>query len=172
MSVFTKRIEKPIASKSQGMPVVLLLSAWFGLLVGFTEALTLVFKTYFLHRITGSNQQVIWMAPLSSGLLFTGIGVFLLIAGRLWSQIASQRFNTTVFAFLAFLSLFCLVPGLHSVAKLLLALGLAIQFARVVTTRGFNLYRMARQTTMRRFGIIIAHSAGPLAKPTRVFWVT
>jgi arylsulfatase A-like enzyme len=170
MLVFAKRMGKQADAIDQGMLRVLLLSAWFGSLTGFTEALILTFKMYFLNRITASNSQSLWIAPLSSALLFMGVGAFLFAAGRLWKQIAFPSFVAAVFAFLAFLSFVSMVPGLHSIAKLLLSLGLAIQFARFVTLRGFNLYRITSRMTIWIVTFILALAIGMRLWQAAVEW--
>src|SRR5262245_40722944 len=170
MLVFTKRMGKQADAIDHGMLRVLLLSALFGSLTGFTEALILAFKMYFLNRITASNYQSLWMAPLSSALLFMGVGALLFAAGRLWKQIALPFFVAAVFAFLAFLSFVCMVPGLHLIAKLLLSLGLAIQFARSVTLRGFNFYSITSRMTIWIVAFISALAIGMRLWQAAVEW--
>ncbi len=66
---------------------VIVLSAWCGLAGGLLEvAARLVAKHIPPRRLYSMNRHFIWMAPLSSLLLFAAMGLFLALATRFWPR--------------------------------------------------------------------------------------
>jgi hypothetical protein len=65
---------------------VLLLSAWCGLAGGLLEVVTRVVCRYVdpTNRLYMLSRHFVWLAPLSSFLLFSTVGLFLSLGTKLW----------------------------------------------------------------------------------------
>jgi len=135
---------------------------WFGLATGLAEVFVLVVKKYSLNQIIWFSRDLAWMAPLADTFLFILVAACLFVAGQAWAKLRSPRIITIVFAFLAFLSLFLLVPILHNSANLVLAIGLAIQLSRVAAARDYRFHSWARRTIPLMTGVFLVLAGGSL----------
>ena len=119
---------------------VLVQALWFGLLTGLAEAGLVALKQQVLGRIVRVGPDIAWMAPLADALLFLAIGLCLLAAARVWPPLGRPGVTTFVLAFAAFLSVLLMYYPLQMYAKLLLAVGLAAQTARLASKwpQGFD----------------------------------
>ena len=130
---------------------LLLMGVWFGLLTGFAEVSLVAAQKFLLRRfepqalrsfvflLQGFNPHVVWMTPVADLLLFSLVGLVLVIGAQAWPKLMSPRIATTVFAFLAFSSLLLMVRPIGRYAAFLVAAGLGVQSARLLV-RG-NLFR-------------------------------
>lgn len=125
----------------------LLLAAWFGLLAGLTEVAILSGKRFLLHRLIGTGHHVVWMTPVGELLVLAMPGLALCLLTWLRPGIVPLRAGTWLFAFLGFLGVLLLFPGLHPYATLLLAAGLALQTARFVAAHPRGFMNLIRRTT-------------------------
>src|ERR1700720_4197979 len=117
---------------------LLIRAVWFGLLTGFAEASLVAAQKFVLRRfepqalvsfvflLQGFNPRVVWMTPLADLLLFSMVGLLLIIGALVWPKLISPRIATTVFAFLAFSSLLLLVRPIGRYAAFLVAAGLGV----------------------------------------------
>ena len=119
---------------------VLVQAVWFGLFTGLAEASLTGIKRFALGRFVRFGPDIAWMAPVANAIAFIAIGLILLGAARVWAPIGRRHVATFVFACCGLLSILLMYYPLHTYARLLLALGVAWQIARLATRhpRGFN----------------------------------
>ncbi len=126
-----------------------LLAIWFGLVTGLLEAVFQIVKNMTMHTVEVPNLtsiDVIWMAPLTDAILFAGLGLIVAYVVWVWPELVPFPIAVFVFAFLGFLALLILLPGLNLLPELLLATGLATQFARLATFRASRFEAIVRWT--------------------------
>ncbi len=140
---------------------LLLLAVWFALIVGFAELAVLAVRKFILDQMLFVGPQVIWMTPLSYVLFFVGIGLVLQGIAWKWPRLVSLRTTVFLFTFLAAFSfLFLWYPRLHKLAILFLALGLAVQAARLSATRAEGVQRLVGRTVGWMAGLVLVMAVG------------
>jgi arylsulfatase A-like enzyme len=130
---------------------LLIRAVWFGLLTGFAEVSLVAAQKFLLRRfepqalrsfvflLQGFNPHVVWMTPVADLLLFSLVGLVLMIGALVWPKLIAPRIATTVFAFLAFSSLLLMVRPIGRYAAFLVAAGLGVQSARLLVR--WNVFR-------------------------------
>ena len=153
--------KKPIPLTAYEKPaVILLIAVWFGLAIGIGEVTIRAVQKFFLHQHLFQSPYIVWMAPLTDIILCCLAGLILIVSARCWPRLASLSIAVCFFAFLGFLGVFIAYPRLYRWAALLLAGGLAIQTARIITAHAERFYRLVRATTLWLFVIVIGLSVG------------
>jgi arylsulfatase A-like enzyme len=116
---------------------LLRLAVWFGLLTGLLELCARVIHRLWLGRVSLhiENPDVAWMCLLTDVLLFTGPGLVLLLAIWCWRRRVSLRTACFLFAIPLFATLILSVVAIERYAVALLALGCAVQSARMLAAR-------------------------------------
>ncbi len=113
---------------------VFVLAAWCGLGGGLLEVATRVLSRYVdpTNRYYMLSRHFIWLAPISSLLLFSGTGLFLAIGTKIWpSRIA--WFSPRFICFWAVLpALMVASPRIYPAAWIVVALGIALPLARLL----------------------------------------
>ena len=102
----------------------------FGLLTGLCEAVLIGIKHGVLGHIVRTGPDIVWMAPVVDAVLFFVIGLLLIGGARVWRPLAEPWISTFVFAFFAYLSLLLMYHPIQMYARVVLAVGLAVQSAR------------------------------------------
>ncbi len=142
----TDRPSRPSAD-GQGWHRDLLLSAvWLALAVGLTEASYQLVRQHLLGLNTHFGPQILWMAPAADLLWFLPVALLLLGFHRWRTSLLSDVAILTLLLLPPFLALGSLYPRLHRGAALLLALGLALQTARLLAPRRAEVMRLVRRT--------------------------
>ncbi len=123
---------------------VLLVGLTFGLLTGFGELLLLGVRKYVQHEFLFTGADVIWSAPLVTGLVFGLVAVPIALFAFLLPRLVTPARTAGFFVFLGAFSWFYLYPQFHRVAALVLAMGIGVQAARLLVTRQPALVRFSR----------------------------
>ncbi len=154
--------ESPTAVRVVGQAYkILVLAAWFALIVGFAELTVLGVRKFILDQMLFVGPQVIWMTPLSYVLFFVAIGLMLQGIAWKWPRLVSLRTTVFLFTFLAAFSfLFLWYPRLHKLAILLLTLGLAVHAARLSATRAEGVQRLVGRTVGWMAGLVLIMAVG------------
>jgi arylsulfatase A-like enzyme len=139
---------------------VLLLALWFGLATGLAEVGIITLKRAFFHAMVFVGPDVVWMAPLADALMFLSVALVLAGLGSRWPRMASVPVTVAVFPFLAYASLLVMVPRLHRLAALLLAAGLAVRTAPVLTGRWQGFVGIVRRTKGWLIATVVALAVG------------
>src|SRR5262249_11159297 len=127
------RQKRPQTASFERLTELLYIVIWFALVTSIGEFFLLVIKKYFFHRELGLGLHVLWMAPLAE-VCFFGISVLILFTvHRCWPRLLSVRLMLFLLAFPGFFGLLGMYPKLQAYAVLLLAAGLAMQTARLIT---------------------------------------
>jgi arylsulfatase A-like enzyme len=121
---------------------VLVFSTWCGLAGGLLEVgMRVVCKILPGHRMYSMSRHFIWMAPLSSLLLFTGMGLFLALATMFWPRPGGWLFSRLV-CFLAILPVLVVMSrGIYPWAWAILALGIAMRLVPILERRPTEIRR-------------------------------
>jgi arylsulfatase A-like enzyme len=117
----------PVARRCLGPRDVLMLSACCGLGSGLLEVGTRVLCRYFdpTNRLYMLSRHFVWLAPLSTLLLFTGLGLFLALGTRIWPR-RGAWFSTRFICFWAILPVLMVAsPRIYPAAWVILAMGTA-----------------------------------------------
>ena len=113
---------------------VLILSVWCGLAGGLLEVGTRVFFRWIdpTYRLYGLSRHFVWLAPLSTLLLFSAAGLFLALATMVWPR-RGAWFCTRFICFWTVLpALIVAGPRIYPVAWQIVALGVASLVAPVL----------------------------------------
>ncbi len=158
----TMRNEGSALHKPALHPSDLLLTAiWFGLLTGFTEVvLRWTIQKGFFHIWLFYGPHFVWMAPLAEALLFALLAGLFLLVTRLRPGLLSARAGFFVPAFLSFLTLALMLPGLHPLAALLLAVGMALHVSRFLAARARGFLSLVRRSAGWAAAIVLLLGAG------------
>jgi arylsulfatase A-like enzyme len=122
----------------------LLVGLWLGLLTGFAEVLVSVLRLYVIGEFLTMSQQVIWMAPLVDGVLFTLVAGGLLLLRRFLPRLITLSSVTGLLACLGIVAVLLPFRQVHIAASLLIAAGIGVQLARRIRGREAGLLRLAR----------------------------
>jgi arylsulfatase A-like enzyme len=136
------------------------LAVWFGLLTGIGEVICLGIQKYLLGKSLFLGPHIIWMAPLADLSLFALLGLLLSALSRRWPRLAQMRIAVSLFAFFGFLSWLLIFPRLQAHAVLLLASGLAVQTARLITPRAPSFQVFITQATRWMLAAVAALMVG------------
>lgn len=146
---------------------LLLIALWFALSAGLIEGSVLSVRKFVLQQKIGMSWHVAWMVPVADVLLFAISAVLLLLASWLlasWRgwRLASLRNSAFVFSFLGYLSLLLMISSMHRYASMVLAVGAAVQTARLIQAHsgGFNLF--VTRTIRWMVAIVIGLALGML----------
>jgi len=106
---------------------VLVLSAWCGLAAGWLEvgARVLCRSIDPTHRLYLMSRHFVWLVPLSNLMLFSGIGVLLAVATKLWTRRGGWISSRILCAGAVLPALMVAGPQIHTESWLILALGIA-----------------------------------------------
>ena len=116
----------------------------FGLGAGLVEAVAAGVRGRFLHRTLYMGPELVWQLPLADALSFAVIGLALGAVGRFWRRLRSPRVVLAVGAGFACYAALLLTERIHAAAEALLAAGLGVALARVLTPRGPAVRRLSR----------------------------
>jgi len=150
-SVYTRSIPPLMARDSTAddpfRPLAFIrLALWFGLWTGIAEVMLLAVKKLYLRHLIKIGSDVVWMAPLADSVLFLAVGIIFGVIARSRRGAGVFRAATTVFVFLSVLSVALYESRLAWYARELIAIGVAVQAARLLTPRVNGFYRLVRRT--------------------------
>jgi arylsulfatase A-like enzyme len=147
----------PDTRERLGRGTVVQLAVWFATMTGLGQAGIWLIARDVIHRAVDFDPQVIWMATVSNLVVFCTLALLLAVASR--RRGVHPVLAISLFAATAAITLFLMVPRLHVWALVLLAIGLGVQAARVVSTRLAGLKRMVRITVPALLGLVVGLSA-------------
>src|SRR5688572_27122941 len=107
---------------------------WFTLVTGFIEVAVFGSRRFVLGEFINRSQVFVWMTSLSYIILIGVPTLLLALYARTWPRVKPFKFGIALLALASAISLLLLFlyQRLHNVALVLLALGLAVQAARLV----------------------------------------
>ncbi|MFN2398519.1 MAG: sulfatase [Gemmatimonadaceae bacterium] len=114
----------------------LLLVAMSFAVVGSTgELLALGYVKYWQHKPILLSPHVLWMTPLANVLLLGAIALPLALLARVVKHRIVPRLGVFLIAALSALGALLIIPGMHRLALVVLALGIATQVTRIAAAR-------------------------------------
>ncbi len=132
---------------------ILVLAIWFGLITGVADAL-LLFVLHLLHRcILDFYTPLVWTIPLSNAvaMLIPGLGFYLWALFRgvtpRFRKVALIVLGTFSVATIIFAASSIFIVRLFPLAVILLAAGIAVQFARLAANRPQQFHRLFARST-------------------------
>jgi len=149
---------------------ILTRALWFGLLTGLIEAALTGVKAWGLGRFVRVQFDLAWMAPVMDAIAFAVVAtavpaVLALIPQRARARRLLQAVPAGVFAFLGLLSVLLMYYPLHLYAKVLLALGLAVQVARLAGRYAAGFDRLIARTFVPLIAIVVLVAVGTRVAP-------
>jgi arylsulfatase A-like enzyme len=115
------------------------LACWFALATSIGELVILAVEHLAFHRELHLSRDLVWMIPAADLSIFLFLSVGLGFAGSVFPPSWRRRIQLIVYGFVSVAGLLFMVPGLATLPALLLALGIAVQFSRMVRRKpGFN----------------------------------
>jgi hypothetical protein len=154
-----ERAGLPTANRKEILRTSLLVSAWFGLMVGLLEVGYQLYKHYILSKPFNLTEHFIWMTPLAYLTMFTGLG---LLIGLVWlalPRLFTIRSVTFILIFLACLTLYYNSPKFHILAMAVLAAGISLQLSGFYARRAGLFYRSVLLTLPWMFTVVLAAMA-------------
>lgn len=145
---------------------VVLVSAWCGALAGLLEAGFFTGRHLVKHLIADRYYpEVLWMGPLSATFAFALAGAGLAILAAAWGV----RWGPRALAFpLALAAVWSLLQsdgiGLYPIARVILALGIAVALARAAAARPVGFGRAIRRTALVLAPVLFVGSAVGVAR--------
>jgi arylsulfatase A-like enzyme len=135
---------------------VLVLSACCGLAGGLLEVGTrVVCKILPSHRMYSMSRHFIWVGPLSNLLLFTGIGLFLALATKVWPHRAGWLASRLVCSLAILPVLSVMSPKIYPWAWAILAVGLASRLVPILERRQAEVRRWLMWSFPGLLGIVL-----------------
>ncbi|MGH7658424.1 MAG: sulfatase [Gemmatimonadales bacterium] len=135
-----------LGTNASGLAPILLIALWLGVVTGFGEVILLGIRKYIQDMFVFTGADVIWTAPLFTGLLFALLFIPVAIAAHLFPRYVTRSRAAGLGIFLGAFSWFYLYPQFHRVAALLLAAGIGFQASRLLSSREERLMGFARRT--------------------------
>jgi arylsulfatase A-like enzyme len=139
------------------LPTVLLLCVWGGLVAGLAEALSVGLR-YAIQKPSSWKYvfEAVWMAPLAGVVIFSAVGLTIVLLGLGWRSVRSL--GVTIFV-LTVLGCYCLLRvlpiGLFPWAALLLSIGVGVQVVRLVGGQLQSFLAVARRSTIVMMSLIV-----------------
>ena len=113
-------------------PSLILVAIAAGLLAGLAESAFLAAQRGIAGRMVFMGRHAWWMTPIAEALLFAGVTALFLALSRPWPRVRTLRGVAFLNTGLAALALLLLVPPLHMLARVALAVGVGWQASRLV----------------------------------------
>ncbi len=126
---------------------ILLLAVFFALLTGYIEAGVHLFRYNVMHRMVWTTTDILWVAPLAYLGFFLPLGIALAVIARVRANGLPANLSAGVLGFVLALVASVMIIGtrIHWAAHLVLALGAAVQIARIVKTRPERLVKLVNR---------------------------
>jgi arylsulfatase A-like enzyme len=151
----------PSATRSSLRPFDFVrISAWTGALTGLMEVWLLAIKKFYLGHLIKVGMDAAWMVPLADAALFLVPGI---VAAFVWAWRPRRAVMQTALAgitFLSALSLLLMEAQVALYAKAIVAAGVAVQAARLLSARAAAVQRVVRRTGVWLVAIIVLLGAG------------
>ncbi|HEX6132661.1 MAG TPA: sulfatase [Longimicrobiales bacterium] len=125
-----------------------------GLAAGFGEVAFLGLQKLLLDRIVFMGRHAFWMIPLAEAFVCLGAALLLWIVARAVPSLRRFGLAVGVPAFLGALAVLLLLPSLHRLAAVLLALGVAVQAGRLAS-RGPRLSKRLAELGALALGVLL-----------------
>ena len=136
---------------------VLLMSVWCGLAAGLLEVgarvLPRSFDTFF--RLYGLSRHFVWLVPLTNGILFSGIGIFLALVTLWWPRRGGWLGPRILGALTLLPMLIVAFPQIYAEAWFMLSLGIAISLAPVLERNETRLRGTLLKTLPCLMGLVL-----------------
>jgi arylsulfatase A-like enzyme len=138
----------------------LTLAVWTGLITGLAETVLLGIQKFGFHRLIFLGADSLWMPAIANVLFFVIPGIVLWLIARRRGKMLPPGIGFGIFAFLFFQSCFFMYKPLHKGAAMLLALGLAVQAARMLRGRSGSVMALVRRTLPWLASLVLLLGAG------------
>jgi arylsulfatase A-like enzyme len=124
-------------------------------LTGLIEAALIGLKQQVLGRFVRVGLDIAWMAPVAEMAMFLTIGLLLIVLSRIWKPLGRPRATTFVFAFFACLTVFFMYYPLEVYAKVVLAVGIAMQSAHLASRWPALFARVVRRGALGMMAAVV-----------------
>ena len=143
---------------------LMFIAGWFGLITGLLEAFFLIGWRHFVKEspITVSL-HALWMAPVAEMIIFILLACVPAFLYWQFPRLFTLRIVYFFFALFFFVALFLLFPQLNIYAKLILAIGLAVQTARLIVKHQKGFYQLVRRSSFWLAAIVAVLALGTFA---------
>lgn len=132
---------------------------WFGLLIGFGDVLVFIIRIKVMG-VLSVNPHLFWLKAITNPVLFGVIGTALYLLTRQRPHGAPLRLAVLVYMLCGSVALLVNVPGLHNIAALVLALGLTVQSARLISRHADGFRVFARRSLPWMVGMVVLICVG------------
>lgn len=131
-----------------GVAEVVLVSVWLALVAAAIELTGRAGEKFLLGRVVELSRDVLWLAPLGQLILLAPVGAAVVLGALVLRRAPTLRIAVGALTFVVYLGLLVLPGWLAWYAAPLLAMGLAIQTARLVDARAARFERLVRRTVL------------------------
>lgn len=143
----------------RGAGTILVQALWFGLATGIAEVGLLAVRKYLLHRFLFVSMDAVWMAPAADAVLFLAAGILLWVINR----VLPSRWRIApagVFTALGVFTLLLMYGPLSRLAAGIIALGIGVQAARILSSREAVYLRLVRRSVAVLLAIVVLGGVG------------
>ncbi len=144
----------------------LALALWFAIGTATVQVAVVATRHYVLGEFTWVTRDFVWMSPIAYAPFFLLIGGGAWVLGRAWRAASTARAQLFAMTFFAASCLLLLLPQLWGPARMILALGVAIQLSHVLAARFDRWWR-----TMRLGGVACAGALSAVGLASHVLAV-
>lgn len=132
----------------------LVLSTWYAIFAGLGEVFILAIQRYVLNRFINVGADAIWMVPVINIVVYAIPGLFLYLVSKFWPKLVTIPLANFIYAFVGFYTLLIMIFSHITVLAIIpVAIGLATQVARYITSHPYRYYTFFRTTIGCRNGI-------------------
>lgn len=123
-----------------------MMAVWFGLFTGLAEVGLLAVKKLVMHHIIHLSPHIVWMTPLANVTIFLVFGLVFFLLARFKPRLVSRRVVFFTYALVGFWGILFMYTQIHYLARIVLALGVAVQATRLVEKYPQYFYTLIRYT--------------------------
>jgi hypothetical protein len=134
--------DQDVTSPPFGTGFLPVLAVWAGILAAGLELGSLLVRRLVLDQLVFVGSDVWWTVPLVDVLLFLLVAAGLMVFRLAWRSGPWWQVELWVLAFLALIGVLYSLPGLHRIAVLLVAAGVATQVVRIARGKPQRFHRL------------------------------
>jgi arylsulfatase A-like enzyme len=128
--------------------MVLFFALAFAIGTGALHVVIAALKRIALHDFIWMSRDFVWMTPLAYVVIFLAAAIPLALLAAITPRLVTPRVAVFLFSTLAALAILLLVPRVHHLALLLLAVGVGAQLARTVGEARSSRHAIMRRATL------------------------
>ncbi len=156
----------------RGLPAVLVVSAWCGLVSGLLEVATVVVRkqTFDTNHLYGMSRQFIWLIPITNLCIFVALGGSSWLASLIWPSRGGRLADYGLCTLTLLPPLLVAFPQIYGLAWLFVVVGIASRLVPALDRRAAGFRRVVRISFPVVAGLVAILAAAPWASDRLAEW--